>query len=334
MSAGISQAAALAAYNKNNTPIAPCGRFGHATAVSGNKLYMYGGHDGGQSRHGQQNYEPGYDFEELWEMDLKTKTWRHVPLTTVSSPGKRYLFDMVAVDGLLLLYGGMVEAQGDVWSYNIDQGTWTQLAPEVSRNVGGPGRRVGHGMIPVSLPTGVQGFLLYGGRWVEEQSTNLEPDLWFFDLHTAEWRRLDNVNERPPARKYHAFYEVSFPLPGGRKGDFMPLGVLGGGTITTPALTCAGDAWAMAVDCELRNVVWERLPDLPTAVYDLRGGGEGNNAFMFGGHLCTSTKGDLPFYYINSVAKLELQHNYQPGFGCRVSGNKAVTFGADDIEEL
>lgn len=127
LSAGITQAAALAAYSKNNTPIAPCGRFGHATAISGNKLYMYGGHDGGQSRHGAQNYEPGYDFEELWEMDLKSKTWRILPFTTVNSPGKRYLFDMVAVDGNLLLYGGMVESQGDVWSYNIEQGTWTQV---------------------------------------------------------------------------------------------------------------------------------------------------------------------------------------------------------------
>lgn len=101
-------------------------------------------------------------------------------------------------------------------------------------------------MIPVDLPNGMQGFLLYGGRWVEEQSTNLEPDLWFFDLRTAEWRRLDNVNERPPARKYHAFYEVSLPLSGGRKGDFMPLGILGGGTITTPALTCTGMLQARA----------------------------------------------------------------------------------------
>jgi len=55
---GISQAEAMRAYIKGK-PAQPCGRFGHGTAVSGNTLYMYGGHDGGFSKTGRQNYDPG-----------------------------------------------------------------------------------------------------------------------------------------------------------------------------------------------------------------------------------------------------------------------------------
>lgn len=57
--AGVPQDQAHASYSKGGMPVAPCGRFGHATAVLGGYMYLYGGHDGGMSRHGRQNYEPG-----------------------------------------------------------------------------------------------------------------------------------------------------------------------------------------------------------------------------------------------------------------------------------
>ncbi|GFH15047.1 SAM-dependent methyltransferase, partial [Haematococcus lacustris] len=76
LSSHLPQQAALTSYNSGTAPRAPCGRFGHADAVYNDTLYMYGGHDGGFSRHGQQNYIPGHEFEELWAMELDTKRWR------------------------------------------------------------------------------------------------------------------------------------------------------------------------------------------------------------------------------------------------------------------
>jgi hypothetical protein len=75
ISTGISQGDAHSAYSAGRPPPIPCGRFGHGDAVLNDTLYMYGGHDGGFSRHNVQNYEPGYDFEELWAMSLETKKW-------------------------------------------------------------------------------------------------------------------------------------------------------------------------------------------------------------------------------------------------------------------
>ncbi|GFH17359.1 predicted protein [Haematococcus lacustris] len=77
---------------------------------------MYGGHDGGFSRHGQQNYIPGHEFEELWAMELDTKRWRllHASLPDDQpGPGKRYLAAAAAVDNRILLYGGLSQGQGD-----------------------------------------------------------------------------------------------------------------------------------------------------------------------------------------------------------------------------
>ena len=53
-SLGISQEEAYEAYTNGKAPRAPAGRFGHSSSVHNNTLYIYGGHDGGQSRHGRQ----------------------------------------------------------------------------------------------------------------------------------------------------------------------------------------------------------------------------------------------------------------------------------------
>lgn len=36
----------------------------------------------------------------------------------------------------------------------------------------------------------------------------------------------------------------------------MLVGVIAGGTTTTPGLTCAADAWAFTVDCGLTALRW------------------------------------------------------------------------------
>lgn len=66
---------AHAAYSEDRVHRAPCGRFGHASAIVTDALYMYGGHDGGYSRTDRHDYQPGNDFAELWRFDLLRNTW-------------------------------------------------------------------------------------------------------------------------------------------------------------------------------------------------------------------------------------------------------------------
>ena len=70
---------------------------------------------------------------------------------------------------------------------------------------------------------------------------------------------------------------------------------------------------------------WVRLPDLTTAIYDVRGAASADGSiFMYGGHLCTESKGSLPYYYTNTVSKLDLARAggsiKLPKSACRVGG--------------
>ena len=60
---GMTQEETIQAYADGKRPHTPAGRFGQGATAHNGSLYMYGGHDGGISRHNKQNYEPGYDFE-------------------------------------------------------------------------------------------------------------------------------------------------------------------------------------------------------------------------------------------------------------------------------
>lgn len=337
------QAAAYDAYSGGRPAAAPSGRFGHSAAVLGGHMYIYGGQDGGFSRHNRQNYEPGYDFGELWRLDLQTRRWQlleEAPASGQPSPGKRYLAALAPVGhDTLVLYGGMQEGQGDVWAYSARSGSWARLAAEVPVAQGGPGRRVGHGLVPWDDP---RGFVLYGGRSIEPGgATTLRGNAWFFDLATRAWRQLANVTEQPPARKYHALMHTHLPLPPGGGGGTerqqqraLRVGIAAGGTLTTPALKCANDAWAFTLDCAARAIAWSRLPDMPSPLYDLKGAAAGGAAFVFGGHLCAlNDTSRYPFYYVNEAIKLDLApHLLLPASAAAAHGCAVMVDGGQQEE--
>jgi hypothetical protein len=181
-----------------------------------------------------QNYEPGYDFDELWSLDINSGQWAHVGAGGSASPGKRYLLSMTAVAGQLVLYGGMQEGQGDVWAFSLEQRSWIRLAVKVLAAQGGPGRRVGHQLMPFISPTAT-GFLMHGGRSIEGNVSKLHGDVFFFDLSSNTWRELVATSVTPPPRKYHALLHTELELAGG----FVMVGIIAGGTTTSPGLTCA-----------------------------------------------------------------------------------------------
>ena len=371
---GITKDEAYLAYNGNYDPHSPTGRFGHSTGTYNGTLFVYGGHDGGISRHGKQNYEPGYDFDELWSYDVSgPKGWNLIKPYSQQGPGKRYLHASTVVGNKFLVYGGLSESQGDVWSYDFPSNTWELLSPEISRSKGGPGRRVGHTLTPIDQPitpgsnTRVRGFLVVGGRYIDlDGSSALEATPAFFDLDKKVWRNLNVLpavtgGALPGGRKYHASSDawVAVAADGSlvpssstsrrtiksaASTSYVHVTVVSGGTITTPGLTCTAESWLATVDCAGTAVSWQKLSDLPLALYDIRGATSPDGvAFAFGGHLCTEGKesSGLPYYYTNSVYKLDLKGVKVPATACRVEGRdlpkqrgRSALAHAEDREDL
>ncbi|GLI66724.1 hypothetical protein VaNZ11_010663, partial [Volvox africanus] len=169
LSAHLSQSEAYGAYSRSRIPRAPCGRFGHVSALLDGALLLYGGSDGGYSRTNREDYRPGHDFNELWRFDLTNLTWSFLrPFG--GGPGKRHMAGAAAVLGKFVLYGGMGRDRGDVWSYNPIDDRWEMLLDEVTEENGGPGSRCGHAMLPWVTAQAV-GFIVYGGQSQQADGT-------------------------------------------------------------------------------------------------------------------------------------------------------------------
>lgn len=273
-----------------------------------------------------QNYEPGYDFDELWAFTIPQRTWRLLP-TPTPNPGKRYLHASAVVRDQLVLYGGLGDTQGDVWAYDIGAASWELLSEELPKSSDAPGRRVGHTLTPVDQPfrdspSGrMHGVLLLGGRYVEGRDTGLDDTTFLFDLDARAWRPVPAVRagstSLPAGRKYHGEANTWLPVaadgtilaapPSSGEASYVYVTIMFGGTLTTPGLTCTSETWLLTLDCGVTEAHWQRLPDLHPAIYDVRGGMSASGAvFAYGGHLCSDSKAELPFYYTNAVSKLDL----------------------------
>ncbi|EFJ41310.1 hypothetical protein VOLCADRAFT_107754 [Volvox carteri f. nagariensis] len=379
----LSQSEAFDAYSTGRKPRAPCGRFGHVSAVIDDALLLYGGNDGGYSRTNLQDYKPGNDFDDLWRLDLVNHTWS--PLQPAGEgPGKRHMAGAAAVQGKLVLYGGIGRGRGDIWSYSPAENRWELLSVEVPKEHGGPGSRCGHALLPwlTGLATGV---IMYGGQsQLPNGSYTVHDDAWFFDLATRRWRKLQHAPEKctdtapppppltsPPGHFYSASMVTTLTLPpsavraavvaaaagtkacqgsaGGASEDVVSapstaledviceepsqggpspaaasgpgpaaavnepvrvhVGIIAGGSTTTPGLTCSPAVWAFTTDCAATRIIWARLPDLPAGLYDTRGAAVGGAAYVFGGHLCRlerPSQPPYPYYYVNEVQRLDL----------------------------
>lgn len=234
----------------------------------------------------------------------------------------------------MFLYGGISPGQGDVWAYDTAANSWARLAGERNSAAGGPGRRIGASLLPLHVSPSRYGFLLYGGRIYDDPAAEkMDPALWFFDVPSRQWRKLQTVAaaaegpftaDAPPARIYQSATHMLLPgdgsgvaaatAPASGGGQWF-VGFISGGTLTTPSLTCAADSWAFTVDCDVTTVSWTRLPDLPFGVYDhsLVAHTADGALFAFGGHLCTQSMGSMPFYYTNAVTMLDASALLAPG---------------------
>jgi len=307
----ISPAQALPSYRAGNTPVLPSGRYGLSLSHYNGALYMFGGTDGGASKHGKSGYETGYDMNELWQLDLKSAKWALVEWEGKYSPTPRYLHSGVVLDGVLYVYGGNTDGAGDVVAFDFATKTWTQLVDEATGRAPGPGPRLGH-TASVFKSSTTRGFLVYGGRRRGAHSAKLAGDVWLFDVEAGGWgsgplvAMAPDGAPHPAGRIYHAMATVSLPSAQLSAKGWASAAVMTLGSVTTPVMSCNNEAWGMFVSANASMVAFTRLPDVPVGHYHHSLVAHGARVYGFGGHLCSTTKQDHPFYYLNHLEALDV----------------------------
>ena len=69
----------------------------------------------------------GYDMDELYMLDLKSRTWELIT-PKGSKPAARYLHSAVLLKDTMVIFGGNDKTCGDVWSFKFKSHRWTQLS--------------------------------------------------------------------------------------------------------------------------------------------------------------------------------------------------------------
>eukprot|EP01025_Chloroclados_australasicus_P029798 TRINITY_DN29780_c1_g1_i3.p2 TRINITY_DN29780_c1_g1~~TRINITY_DN29780_c1_g1_i3.p2 ORF type:complete len:440 (-),score=24.71 TRINITY_DN29780_c1_g1_i3:171-1442(-) len=296
-------------YQNNQKKFTPAGRFGlSSTVVIGQDnvsyLYIYGGNDGGYHRHNKMGYEKGYEMGEMWKLNLETLEWVEIQNQGRQGPGSRHLHAMTSVDNLIYVYGGLGTSKGDLWAFDTYTEQWQLLAEESN----GPGSRVGARMVAIKYNNSQKGLLLFGGKLQHQNSTlnSMPNDVWWFDIDTKKWQRVqvsDAQNNSPTGRIYFGMTTDG--------QDNNGIAYIVGGSTSSPSMKCTTDTWVFSINCEGTQGTWTKLSDLPFGHYFQTVVLSNGEIFAFGGHLCSFTKGDFPYYYLNSVLKLSIQDKVQ-----------------------
>jgi hypothetical protein len=89
------------------------------------------------------------------------------------------------------MFGGRADSKAldELWRYDLDTDSWTQLEPPAPR----PEARFGH----VAAWDAAQGLLIWSGQHTADR---FYDDMWLYDATFNVWRELPAGGELPPAR--------------------------------------------------------------------------------------------------------------------------------------
>jgi len=269
----------------------PPARFGHAMALAGTDVYLFGGRPS----------TTGQPFADLWRWDRSAEQWMEVPRGDGPWPPARSFHSMIGLDGRLLLYGGLGASSvlGDLWLFDPQSGTWQQL------QLAGPSPRqfgaladLGEGKVFLGggfqttgvlamsdaweltigtdgtvsaarlpdLPSGMYGFLagaltgdplLVGGMVASSGTATPTASVQLLDRTAGTWTELVPSGVQPVAQALAAGI-VAHLLPFEKKPDWGDVAILIGGKTAHKA-----DASATVQLYDSRSNRWTALDDAP-----------------------------------------------------------------------
>jgi len=190
----------------------------HASAIIGNKFYVYGGY----------SYADFVSSSDLWEYNLNTKVWTNLVADgTAGSPTGRQghslnVYDDPVLGNSLIVFGGypvspQEQAFNDAWQYVISTGEWIEL----STGAGGPAGRYAHTSELIG-----SNLFIYAGLNTIYSSGGGSTDVYYADTWSLQlagngetsWvQELPNTATGPAARQGHqaALVNNVFYISGG-----------------------------------------------------------------------------------------------------------------------
>ncbi|KAI8624416.1 hypothetical protein F5Y19DRAFT_314356 [Xylariaceae sp. FL1651] len=191
----------------------PCPRTGHATAVIGTRIFMYGG------RSAAADSTTLDERGRVWVFETKTQTWTHLdPHYSSPIPPARSYHAAVATEK---------PRDFSVKPMRLRRSsTWKEWAEGDSAEVGIPQRPIAGSIAENATDDEAEGagfgtFIVHGGRLEDGTRTS---DVWAFDVHARTWKPLPDAPG--PARSGAALALAKSRLYrfGGSDGEGRALG--------------------------------------------------------------------------------------------------------------
>ncbi|CAK6974134.1 Hypothetical predicted protein [Scomber scombrus] len=186
----------------------PCDRYKHACCSYDGNVYILGGRENSCLR----------DF---WRYNVVCNEWTELSCTGDAAPEELEEHTMVAHEGFLYVFGGMLDSAYTMWTtplwvFDIAKKKWVHWKGKTSsRQTQMPTNRKGHSAVVIG-----SSMLLYGG-FVDMKGSSQE--FWSLDFDTMAWSLLSGSQEGsagPGPRHSHSAmaHQSCMYLFGGLKG--------------------------------------------------------------------------------------------------------------------
>ncbi|XP_056145606.1 leucine-zipper-like transcriptional regulator 1 [Lampris incognitus] len=189
---------------------APCDRYKHACCTYSGDVYVLGGRDSSC-------------LGDLWRYTVALNEWTELVCTSEAAPDELEEHSMVAHEGFLYVFGGMLDSaytewRCPLWVFDITKQKWIQWQGKKSSPQSQmPTNRKGHSAVVFG-----SAMFVYGGYIDMRGSTQ---EFWTLDFDTMAWSLLDSSQQvsmgpGPGPRHCHSAvaYQDCMYLFGGLRG--------------------------------------------------------------------------------------------------------------------
>ncbi|KAK4569489.1 hypothetical protein LTR86_003252 [Recurvomyces mirabilis] len=228
----------------------PCPRVGAASTSLNGKVYLFSGRGG-------EAMAPIEEKGHIWEFQPATERWKSIAPVSRAFPEARSYHCMTNNgSGTIYVHAGCPEKGrlADLWSFDVPEAIWKQLAPAPAPPRGGPSMTFVDGNI----------YRMHGFDGQAEQGGSLDV----YDIATNKWTSHAfeaDGKSGPGARSVSALVPITINgavclITSFGESDPSSLGHYGAGKML-------GDVWAFS----LVDQVWHKVETHPTNIPQPRG---------------------------------------------------------------